>query len=77
MEFEEYKNEKGNSGVTAFQVGREYITVVFDDTVYTYNYAETGIKHVEKMKMLAKAGEGLSTYISQNVKDKYATKYSL
>ena len=75
MDFEEYKNAQGNSGVTAFQLGKEDIKVVFDNTVYLYSYAKAGKKHVEKMKKLAKAGEGLSTYISQNVKEKYDTKY--
>lgn len=75
MAFEKYKNKQTNSGVTAFEMNKEQISVLFDDMVYVYTYSITGRKHVEKMKRLAKQGKGLSTYISRNVKEKYQEKY--
>lgn len=72
-----YKNIQGDSGVTAYEPGKDHIKVVFNDVVYLYTYKKPGKTHVEKMKKLAKDGAGLSTYISQNVKDKYEKKYAL
>jgi len=42
--------------------------------VYLYTNAVTGERHVAEMKKLAAKGKGLSTYISQHVKDRYAEK---
>ncbi len=68
-----YKNLQGNSGVSAFDTGPDYIRIKFQNSsdIYTYSYNSAGIKHVEQMKILAHKGAGLSTYISKNVKDKY------
>jgi hypothetical protein len=64
-----------NSGVVAYNTGPNFIIVQFQDGVrYLYNYIATGKKHVEAMKRLAARNEGLSTYISQHVKDHYAAK---
>lgn len=75
MAFEKYRNTQTNSGVTAFELHKEQISVLFDNMVYIYTYPVTGRKHVDEMKRLAKKGKGLSTYISQNVKEKYQEKY--
>lgn len=70
-----YKDITGLSGVTAYEAGKDSITVEFNhDTVYLYTYASSGKRTIEKMKRLANAGKGLSTYISQVVKDKFETK---
>ena len=70
---EKYRNLSGESGVVAYQEGKDFIKVKFmgSEQVYTYSYDSAGIRHVEKMKVLARKGEGLSTYISRYVKDKY------
>lgn len=68
-----YKNLSRNSGVIAFENKATAIAVKFrDGTIYDYTYEVTGRKHVEHMKMLAKAGLGLSTYISRHIKGNYA-----
>ena len=67
-----YKNLSGKSGVVAYEPGTAFIKVKFiDGSVYTYTYKSAGQEITEKMKQLAKAGKGLSTYISQTVKDKF------
>ena len=67
-----YKNISGNSGVTSFETGTSFIRVKFTDgSVYTYTYTSAGKEITEKMKKLAEAGKGLSTYISRTVKDKF------
>ena len=70
-----YKDIAGNSGVTAYDITPESISVEFNhDAVYRYTYTSAGKRNIEKMKQLADEGKGLSTYISQHVKDKYESQ---
>lgn len=74
---ERYKNLEGHSGVTGYKTGSNSIAVEFNhDAVYQYTYKSAGKKAVEKMKQLAKAGRGLSTYISQSVRESFESKLS-
>ncbi|HLA55577.1 MAG TPA: hypothetical protein VK623_05735 [Flavobacterium sp.] len=68
-----YKNKSRISGVVAYETGTDFIKVKFtgSDDVYKYSYRSTGKPHVESMKDLAESGRGLSTYISQYVKDRF------
>lgn len=69
-----YLNTKGNSGVSRYSAGSDYIDVEFNGTsVYRYTYASAGKATVEKMKKLAVEGRGLSTYISRKVRENYET----
>lgn len=70
---ERYSNRSGNSPVTHFQIEDDRITVWFSGTAksYTYSYRKAGQMHVERMKVLAKSGSGLSAYITTNVKYLY------
>lgn len=70
-----YGNLTGNSGVTGYEIARDGIIIEFNDgDCYLYNYASTGRKNVETMKRLAETGRGLSTFVSQHVRDAYAAK---
>lgn len=70
-----YKNLQGDSGVLAYEAGRDYIKIKFrPGEVYLYTNAATGAHHIAQMKKLAAEGRGLSTYISRHVKDRYAAK---
>lgn len=70
-----YIDITGNSGVTAYIIGTESISVEFNnDVIYLYTYESAGKRTIEKMKKLATEGKGLSTYISQHVKDKFETQ---
>ncbi|KAB2833130.1 MAG: hypothetical protein F9K48_09090 [Candidatus Brocadia sp.] len=70
-----YKNLGGDSGVHSFEIGPDCIKVQFLDGVnYTYNYAVTGMDHVERMKELAIFGQGLNSYINKYVRKLYAFK---
>ena len=72
MKMVEYRNLKGDSGVTAYEFGPGYIRVRFiDGEIYRYTNKSAGKKHIEQMQHLAVEGKGLSTYISQFVRDKY------
>lgn len=67
-----YKNGNGNSGVTAYKTGDDFIIVEFGNTgTYLYNYKSAGREAIEKMKLLAISGKGLSAFISRHVKDKF------
>ncbi|MGA9697559.1 MULTISPECIES: hypothetical protein [Acinetobacter] len=68
-----YKDIDNDSNVTHFEIGSTYITVWFQGTArsYTYSYYKAGQFHIEKMKVLAKSGNGLNSYIMRNVKKLY------
>ncbi len=67
------KYKKEDSGIDSYKIGKDFIEVKFKTSSkpYLYNYKSTGKDHIEEMKKLALANRGLSTYISQWVKDHY------
>ena len=70
-----YANAGGNSAVTAYELGDESITVAFKGgATYLYTYQSAGSHHIEQMRSLAQAGQGLGTYINKNVRKSYASK---
>ena len=70
-----YLNLGGNSGVSAYEIGHDSITVQFKDgAVYLYNYGSTGSENIETMKQLAANGTGLNSFISTTVRKRYAAK---
>lgn len=70
-----YKNMAGGSGVTAYEIGTDSITVQFrDGAVYLYNTRSAGSNNVVHMKSLAIAGQGLNSFINSVVKKGYASK---
>jgi hypothetical protein len=72
---EKYKDATGISGVFAFEIGKDHIKVQFKDgRAYLYNYTTPGRSMVEEMKRLAKKGEGLTTFINQQVREQYASR---
>jgi hypothetical protein len=67
-----YRNLSGHSGVTAYEIGRDSITLCFvDGATYRYTVRSAGAAHIAAMKTLAAAGRGLSTFVSQHVRDRY------
>jgi len=70
-----YKNLGGNSGVSSYEIGDDYIIVEFSDGAgYLYNYNSTGRSDIETMKSLAVSGRGLNSFISRNVRKRFAEK---
>jgi len=70
---ERYRNSGGDSGVSSFEIGADYITVKFSGSFrsYRYSYRKAGQNHVETMKRLARSGNGLNSYINRHVKNLY------
>jgi hypothetical protein len=68
-----YADIDNDSGVVGYEIGDTFITVWFDGTArsYTYSYFRAGQAHVERMKQLARTGDGLNAYINEYVKYKY------
>jgi hypothetical protein len=72
---ERYLNRNGDSGVTDYELGADFIRVRFLGRVtYRYGPIRPGPHHVDRMKALAVAGRGLGTYISQHVREQYESK---
>lgn len=70
-----YKNLSRSSGVRAYEIGGNQITVVFNDGgQYLYNYSSAGGQNIETMKRLAIDGIGLNSFINSYVKKKYVLK---
>jgi hypothetical protein len=71
-----YLDLSGTSGVRAYEIGPGYIKVWFHGQrgagPYVYDHRHPGRTQVETMQALARAGRGLSTYISQVVGTAYA-----
>jgi hypothetical protein len=63
-----YANAAGDSGVSHYEIGEDFIRIRFSGSsdVYEYNAKMSKRSHIEKMKDLARAGIGLSTYIAQH-----------
>ncbi|NOS67761.1 MAG: hypothetical protein HOO67_05360 [Candidatus Peribacteraceae bacterium] len=71
-----YKNLSGVSGAASYEIGNDYIKVLFKDGKgYVYTYSSAGVQQIEDMKKLAANGSGLNTYINKYVKNDYESKF--
>jgi hypothetical protein len=70
-----YQNLSGESGIALYEAGEDWIAVLFTDgSEYMYTYGTAGQRQVERMKVLAEAGQGLNTYINEHVREHFARK---
>jgi len=70
-----YENTDGGSGVVAYEIGDDSITVQFrGGSLYLYDDQSAGSHNIERMKDLAREGSGLNSFINSVVKYKYAAK---
>ncbi len=70
-----YGPASGNTGVEAFAILPEGLLVRFrSGEGYLYDRDQPGARHLARMTQLARQGHGLSTYISQNVQNRYRLK---
>lgn len=54
------------SGVTAYEIGDDFIRVRFATKTYTYTTANNSKAVIDSMKLLALSSRGLSTFIARN-----------
>jgi hypothetical protein len=68
-----YADIDRDSGVMGFEIFDTSIKIYFKSTSrpYIYSYRKAGQHHVEQMKRLALAGDGLNEYINDHVKKAY------
>ncbi|HVI59473.1 MAG TPA: hypothetical protein VM619_11485 [Luteimonas sp.] len=69
-----YANRSGDSGVQAYRITADAIFVRFANRDEPYEYSSKGLagpQRVARMKALAEAGKGLSTFISRHAHDLY------
>ena len=72
---ERYKNIGGGSGVAGFEVSNDSIIVTFSSgSVYCWTDDSAGADNVAHMKMLAKQGQGLNSFIMRSVKTLFSWK---
>jgi hypothetical protein len=70
-----YGNQSRESGVVAYDIDAGQIIVQFrNGDRYLYTEDSAGAANIAKMQELARAGRGLSSFISQHVHDRYARK---
>jgi hypothetical protein len=70
-----YGNQSRESGVVAYDIDAGRIIVQFrNGDRYLYTEDSAGAANIATMQALARAGRGLSTFISQHVHDRYARK---
>jgi hypothetical protein len=70
-----YGNQSRESGVVAYDIDAGQIIVQFrNGERYLYTEDSAGAANIARMQELARAGRGLSTFISQHVHDRYARK---
>jgi hypothetical protein len=73
--FHRYGNRSGQSGVAGYALVDDGIAVRFSNgAIYLYDRTCPGRMHVARMKQLAREGEGLATYISRRVGQRYARR---
>jgi hypothetical protein len=70
-----YGNQSRESGVVAYDIDAGRIVVQFrNGDRYLYTEDSAGAANIATMQELARAGRGLSSFISQHVHDRYARK---
>jgi hypothetical protein len=70
-----YRTSNHDTGVIAYQTAEDSISIKFrDGSVYLYTNKSAGPAAITEMKILAKKGAGLTTYINQHVRDHYQAK---
>lgn len=76
--FHRYRNKRGHSAVTEYATLAKAIAVKFaDGAIYLYDMDCPGPQHVERMKDLARAGEGLYAYITRRVGRRYSSQLNM
>jgi hypothetical protein len=72
---ERYANRGGDSNVVAYEIDQSSIKVQFGDgSIYLYTAQSVGVGNLEHMKQLARAGQGLNSFINRAVRKSYASK---
>lgn len=70
-----YRDWDHDSGVKAYEIGQAYIDVQFKDgSAYRYTSLSAGQSNIDEMARLARAGEGLNSFINRVVKKGFSAR---
>jgi hypothetical protein len=70
-----YQNRSGDSGVVAYDIGEHSIAVEFrGGERYLYTAGSAGSANIATMQRLAEGGQGLCSFISKFIRNRYAHK---
>ena len=69
----EYGNGNGNSGITGYEIGTDYIDIEFRNAkVYRYKEANIGRLNFLNMIVAAIIGSGLNSFINKFIRGKHS-----
>ncbi len=72
-----YRDWDQDSGIRAYEIGSTHIDVAFKDgAVYRYTALSAGRAYLDRMVVLARAGDGLNEFINRAVRKRYSEKLS-
>ena len=72
---EPYLDRNGTSGIAAYEIREEAIVLRFKEGgTYLYDWQKPGWHHVEAMKLRAREGRGLTSYVNRHVRENYAAR---
>jgi len=63
---ERYVNYTGDSSITHYELGDEFILIKFKKGIVEYRASSNSQEHIDEMKTRAKKGIGLHRYIMKN-----------
>ena len=70
-----YRDWDNDSGVRAYDIGQSHIDVQFKGgAVYRYTSLSAGQPNLDRMAQLARAGDGLNSFINLVVKKRYSAR---
>lgn len=68
-----YRDWDHDSGIRGYDIGSSHMDVQFKDgAVYRYTALSAGRANLDRMVVLARAGDGLNEFINRAVKKRYA-----
>lgn len=70
-----YRDWDHDSGSRSYDIGSSHMDVQFKDgAVYRYTALSAGRANLDRMVVLARAGDGLNEFINRAVKKRYAER---
>ena len=70
-----YRDWDQDSGIRAYELGSSYMDVAFKvGAIYGYTSVSAGQANIDRMIVLARAGDGLNQFMNRAVKKRYSER---
>ncbi len=70
-----YRDWDQDSGIRAYVIGSKHMDVALKDgAIYRYTSLSAGQANLDRMIVLARAGDGLNQFINRAVKNRYSER---